>query len=172
MLREARLSSPTYEHVGATRLGVHPAGYRADADNVSLGRRDDVFGRAVDTLRGWGAQRGAGIEVLPSDAAVAEGNTTLLLIRALGVWTVAPCRVLYVEDEADRFAFAYGTLPGHPEEGEASFVVERLDGDVQFRVVTFSRTVDPLARIVKPLTRKLQRRVTLKYLAAIEAASR
>jgi len=172
-LGEARRGAPTYAQVGATKEGVLPEGYRGDSDHVSLGRGDEIFERAVAAVRRWQAQRGAGIEVSPSDATVVEGDTTLLLIHALGFWTVAPCRVVYVQEEADRFAFAYGTLPGHPEEGEASFSVARFeDGEVQFRVASFSRPADPLARIAKPVTRRIQRRVTLRYLTAIESASR
>jgi len=173
LLTEARRAAPTYAHIGATKEGVLPDGYRTDSDLVSLGRGREAFERAVAAVRGWQAQRGAGIEVSPPDAAVVEGDTTLLLIRALGLWTVAPCRVLYVQEEPDHFAFGYGTLPGHPEQGEVAFTVARLeDGEVLFSVASFSRPVDPLARIAKPLTRRIQRRVTLKYLAAVEAASR
>jgi uncharacterized protein (UPF0548 family) len=173
LLDEARSTAPTYTHVGATKEGVAPPGYRADSDQISLGRGGEIFERAVAAVRRWQAQRGAGIEVSPPDATVVEGDTTLLLIRALGLWTVAPCRVVYVQEERDRIAFAYRTLPGHPERGEASFSVRALDhGEVEFCVASFSRPADPLARFAKPLTRRLQRRVTLKYLGAIEAASR
>lgn len=172
LLGEARLASPTHSHVGATRTGIHPAGYRVDSDQISIAPGADAFPRAVEAVRRWEAQCGAGIEVVPTGATVAEGATTLLLIRAIGLWTVAPCRVSYVEEEPDRFAFAYSTLPGHPEEGEAAFAVERLDDEVWFRVFSFSRPVDPLARAAKPMTRRIQRRVTLRYLAAVAAASR
>ena len=172
LLAEARQATPTYAHVGATKGDSWPAGYRADRDEVLLGRDGEIFDRAVAAVRRWQAQRGAGIEVIPEDASVAEGETTLLLIHALGLWTVAPCRVVYVQDEPELFAFAYATLPGHPEEGEASFAVARLaDGQVQFRVASFSRPVAPLARISRPLARRVQRRITLGYLSAIASAS-
>ena len=38
------------------------------------------------------------------------------------------CRVASVVDEPNRFGFAYGTLPIHPEQGEQSFIVERDEG--------------------------------------------
>jgi uncharacterized protein (UPF0548 family) len=80
--------------------------------------------------------------------------------------------VVYVVDEPERFAFAYGTLPGHPEMGEVAFRIERDDkGDVFFRIVSFSRTVDPLARAASPVTRRIQQRVTRRYREAIAAAS-
>ena len=88
-----------------------------------------------------------------------------------GLWTVAPFRVVYVVEEPDSFRFAYGTLPGHPERGEASFAVTRNDDDEVFlRLASFSRPVDPVARLAKPLARRIQRRYTLGYLAALRDA--
>ena len=82
------------------------------------------------------------------------------------------CRVVYVDEALERFAFAYGTLPGHPEQGEVAFRIERGPADeVRFRIVSFSRTVDPLARLGSPFTRRLQQRVTERYLDAIATAS-
>lgn len=81
-----------------------------------------------------------------------------------------PCRVVYEEERPGGYAFAYGTLPGHPEKGEVAFRIDREGGDVVFRVVSFSRTVDPLARLASPVTRLIQQRVTNRYLDAIEAA--
>ncbi len=51
-------------------------------------------------------------------------------------------------------------------------IVERneLDGAV-FRIVSFSRTVDPLARLGSPVTRLIQRRVTNRYVQALATTS-
>ena len=40
-----------------------------------------------------------------------------------------------------------------------------------FRIVSFSRTVDPLARLASPVTRLIQRHVTERYLDAVAEAS-
>jgi uncharacterized protein (UPF0548 family) len=173
LLEEARAAAPSYSDVGATDGGSWPAGYRRDADRVSLGNGHDVFERAASAVRGWGAQLGVGIGVIPEGAPIADGQTVLLLIRAIGLWTASPCRIVYVREDAERFRFAYGTLPGHPEEGEVSFDVSRHPGgEVVFSVESFSRPADPVARIAKPLTRKIQRRVTRGYLRAIQDAAR
>jgi uncharacterized protein (UPF0548 family) len=121
----------------------------------------------------WQAQRGAGIDVVPSAAWVEDGETVLLLIKVGLLRAVAPCRVVYVVDEPSRFSFAYGTLPGHPERGEVAFTI-RLDAaeTVTFQVVSFSRTVDPLARLGAPFARRLQQRVTCGYLKALQEAVR
>ena len=71
---------------------------------------------------------GAEIELIPHGGAVTDGETVLLLIRAAALWTVAPSCVVYVVEEPGSFRFAYGTLPGHPEQGEASFAVTRRKG--------------------------------------------
>jgi uncharacterized protein (UPF0548 family) len=88
------------------------------------------------------------------DASVGENETVILLLRAVGLWAPAPCRVVYVVDQADQFGFAYGTLPGHPEMGEVAFIISRDGaGRIDFRVRSFSRTVEPLARLGAPVTR-------------------
>lgn len=53
-----------------------------------------------------------------------------------------------------------------------AFRIERDEtDDVFFRIVSFSRTVDPLARLASPVTRLIQQRVTRRYLEAIATAS-
>jgi uncharacterized protein (UPF0548 family) len=163
LLAEARSATPTFSEA---------FGYRHDLDEVRLGNDEGVFDRAVSAVRSWQAQLGAGVEVHPSSSTVADGETVLLLIHAAGLWTVAPCRIVSVDDGPDRFAFAYATLPGHPERGEATFVVQRDADGVVFRVESSSRPVALLPRLARPLTRRIQRRVTLEYLASIERAAR
>jgi uncharacterized protein (UPF0548 family) len=81
--------------------------------------------------------------------------------------------VVYVVDAVDQFGFAYGTLPGHPEMGEVAFTVSRNSAEeIGFRVLSFSRTVDPLARLGAPVTRWVQKRVTRRYLTALGQAAR
>jgi uncharacterized protein (UPF0548 family) len=173
LLAEAREGAPTYPEVGATRDANLPSGYRHDFYEHRLGRGEAVFGRAVEALRAWRAQSGAGAHVLPPGARVDEGSTAVLLLRVGGLWTTLPCRVIYVDEAPEGFAFAYGTLPGHPEKGEVAFRIDREDDsdEIVFRIVSFSRTVDPLARLAAPITRAIQRRVTSRYLEAIAEAS-
>ena len=50
--------------------------------------------------------------------------------------------------------FAYGTLPGHPENGEEAFVVSMSpDQVVRFEIQAFSRPGGPLVRLVGPIGR-------------------
>jgi uncharacterized protein (UPF0548 family) len=65
------------------------------------------------------------------------------------VWTV---------HEERRAGFAYGTLGGHPESGEESFVVElRPDGTVWFTITAFSRPARWYTRLAGPLVPVAQR---------------
>jgi uncharacterized protein (UPF0548 family) len=171
LLSEARNAAPSYPDVGATRAGPLPTGYRHCEYATRLGEGQPVFERAVQALRGWRAQVDAGIEVIPRDAWVEDGETVVLLIRAAGLWATAPCRVVYVVDEPDVFTFAYATLAGHPESGEAAFAIRRDEsGEVTFSVSSFSRPIDPLARLGAPLARRIQTRVNKRYLEALRKA--
>jgi uncharacterized protein (UPF0548 family) len=172
LLAEAKAADLSYPEASATRESPLPAGYRLDRYERQLGSDEAVFDRAVEALRGWKAHVGAGVGIVPDDARVTVGETVLLVIKTAGFWATAPCRVVYVVEEPSRFSFAYGTLPGHPEQGEAAMIVERnAIGGVVLRIVSFSRTVDPLARLGSPMTRLVQRRVTKRYLQALATAS-
>jgi uncharacterized protein (UPF0548 family) len=172
LLASAKEAHLSYPEVGATRELPLPTGYRVDRYECELDPDEATFDRAVEALRSWKAHLGAGVEVVPDDARVTVGETVLLLVKTAGLWVAAPCRVVYLIDEPHRFGFAYGTLPGHPEQGEAAMIVEASEiGTVVFRIVSFSRTVDPLARLASPLTRRIQRRVTNRYVKALATAS-
>ncbi len=172
LLAKAKAADLSYPEDSATRDSQLPAGYRLDRYERQLSS-ETAFERAVEALRGWKAHVGAGVEIVPDDARVTVGETVLLVIKTAGFWAAAPCRVVYVVDEPNRFSFAYGTLPGHPEQGEAAMIVERNEiGGVVFRIVSFSRTVDPLARLGSPITRLIQRRVTNRYVQALATASK
>ena len=148
-------------------------GYVHDRYERRLGQGEEVFERAVAAIRGWQAQIGAGAQVFPTGARVGEEDTVVLLLRVGGLWATLPCWVVYAEAGPDGFAFAYGTLPGHPEKGEVAFRTDREGrGDVVFRIVSFSRTVDPLARLASRITRPVQRRVTKRYLAEASRTAR
>lgn len=172
ILEASSRAEVTYSEVRATMSGDLPEGYRLDRYERPLGAGEGLFDRAVGALRRWQAQVGAGVEVFPREAEVVDGGTVLFVLRAFGLWTIAPCRVVYVSEDPSRFRFAYGTLPGHPECGEVVMAVSRdKDASVGARIDSFSRTVDPFARAALPLTRVLQKRVTNRYLVALAAAA-
>ncbi|SDZ44027.1 DUF1990 family protein [Herbiconiux ginsengi] len=99
---------------------------------------------------------------------VSAGTTAELTIRAFGMSFRAPIRVVYLVNEPGRIGFAYGTLPGHPESGEESFVVEHLSDDSVWIVVrAFSRPSTWFYRLGQPVLRIMQARATRRYLRAL-----
>jgi uncharacterized protein (UPF0548 family) len=158
----------TYAEVGATKDSALPPGYRHDRHFVSIGRGDDAFGRGQEAIRRWEAHRSAGAAVAPATPPLVAGTNVAVTLRFGPAFVVAPARIVYVTDEPDRFGFAYGTLPGHPERGEEAFHVQRdTASEVSFAVVAFSRPADVLARFGGPVTRAVQSRVNRAYLEGV-----
>lgn len=143
------------------------------ARGVDAGTGDAAFHAAVAALRSWAPQRAIGFRPHPPGATVAEG-ATVVLVAALGpVGFLVPVRVVGLVDEPGRFAFAYGTLPGHPERGEQGFAVERLaGGPVRATVRLDAGPGSRPARVLAPAVRLLQAAAVRRYLTAIARAGR
>lgn len=155
----------TYRQPGATAGTAQPSGYHHDRTAVPLGTGVGLWDAAKQALVGWKAHENAGVAVAPTGAPLSPGTVVTATARVGPLWVVAPCRIVYVTDEPDRFGFAYGTLPGHPEEGEEAFhVVLAPDGALLFEIVAFSRPAALLARLGGPISRGVQRRATRRYL--------
>ena len=156
----------TYPEVGGTRLTELPSGYTHDRYSVPLG--GGVFERAKRGIREWRAHTGAGVEVFPSGAPIDPDTNVVLGIRFGRLHAIAACRIVYVCDEANRFGFAYGTLPEHPERGEESFIIEQdAAGEVRFTITAFSRPASAITRLARPFARVIQQRATHQYLEAL-----
>ena len=168
LLAEACAASPTYQQVGASLTGDLPAGYDHDRWSVALGHGSRAFEQAVIGLQRWEGHRHAGIGVHPPNTPPVAGATVALVISVGLVTLTVANRIIAVVDDDRRFAFAYGTLPGHGEQGEEAFVINRHDDDaVTFDIVAFSRPAG-LSRFGAPAVRLLQRRVTNRYLAGLQ----
>ena len=165
LLAKARLAAPTYREIGASRDAVLPNGYHHVRVEERIGDAA-AFERASTGLRTWACHEGAGLRMFPKDPVAPDA--TVIAVTSIGpVQMVVPCRIVSVFKEPDTFGFAYGTLPGHPERGEESFVLERRDAATYFTVRAFSRPVDPLARLSGPIGRAVQRSVTRRYVSAL-----
>jgi uncharacterized protein (UPF0548 family) len=162
-------AAPTYSEVGATLHDVRPDGYRYDRYQISLGIGRAVFFRASTGLQTWKAHQVPGVSVIPPNTLVEPGATVVVTLGTPWLALAAPCRIIGVLDEPDRWGFAYGTLPGHPEQGEESFVVSIGLGDaVTFTVVAFSRPGDRIVRLTGPVGRAVQKAGTNGYLRALQ----
>ncbi|HEY0259409.1 MAG TPA: DUF1990 domain-containing protein [Lacisediminihabitans sp.] len=99
---------------------------------------------------------------------LAPGDTALLGIPFWPFHLAAPVRVVYTIDEPRRRGFAYGTIAGHPESGEESFVVYRTDdGSVWLEIRAFSRPSHPLWWAIYPVLRASQWFYTRRYFRAL-----
>src|SRR3954447_953227 len=164
--RAAEQTSVTYDFVGATLKGQQPAQYHHDCYEMTLSARRDAFELGVAGIQAWVPHLRAGLRVEPHDPP-AESATVAVAARVGGLTTVAPCRIVAVVDEPDRYGFAYGTLPGHPERGEEAFLVERRGDSTVFRLVAYSRPAALLARLGGPVTRRVQVSASHRYLQGL-----
>jgi uncharacterized protein (UPF0548 family) len=99
---------------------------------------------------------------------VTPGITAILRIPFGPLRIAAPARVVYVIDEENRRGFAYGTLRGHPESGEESFIVERTDdGSVWLEIRALSRPGGFGWWLVYPVLRLVQSYYLRRYFESL-----
>jgi uncharacterized protein (UPF0548 family) len=166
MGKQDSTSSFTYPEVGAT-AGQLPQGYDYLRAQRIVGQGKVLFEECGEIILNWGIQKGAGFR-LEKSGRVATGAQNRLGLHWGPFQTWAVCQVVYVIDEPKRKGFAYGTLPGHPERGEESFIVSINDeGLVSFDILAFSKPARWFAKLGSPLLRFLQQHVTWKYLDAV-----
>jgi uncharacterized protein (UPF0548 family) len=166
-----------YAEVGRS-LGRTPAGYAANHGRVRLGCGEAVFNRAVEALWRWKMFDLGWVSLCWPDAEIEVGRTVAVLARHFGFWSLHPARIVFLVDDdgarARRKGFAYGTLKGHGERGEETFVIEWLHADdsVWYDLRSFSRPGQALTTLGYPIARMLQRRFalesTLAMLKAVE----
>lgn len=153
----------TYQDVGSTLDPTAPCHTRT----VELGH--DTFGAAVTGLKAWACHGGIGASVYPDDAPLAAGTTLLVVLRVGPVRLLVPDRIVGIVDEANRFGFAYGTLPGHPERGEEAFLIERHpDGRTTATIRVAAEGDWFIARLAAPIVRRLQQAALNRYLVALQ----
>jgi uncharacterized protein (UPF0548 family) len=170
----ALLGPVSYGAVGATQapdlLSFPPAGFRAVERSARIGHGEARWEYAVQQVLSWGVKRQAGFQVervdprVDDDELLQPGDTAVLHFASLR----EPVRVVYVVDEPRRRGFGYGTLPGHPLEGEESFIVEyRDDNSVWLTVRSFSRPSPGRWRALRPVLRIAQEVMLRRYLGTL-----
>jgi uncharacterized protein (UPF0548 family) len=143
------MSEFTYPEVGATRRGELPDGYAHLHYRLPIGT--GVLAAAAEALLTWRMHRAAGVRITASAPRAAEGVRVTSVLGIGSVGLRAPCQVVWSVDTDDEAGFAYGTLAGHPERGEESFVVERIGDRVWFTVTAFSRPAVWYTRAAGPV---------------------
>jgi len=163
----------SYPCLGATR-GEPPNGYMLDHHRAPLGHGIAVFERAVAAVRQWKMLHIPWLLLCWPEAPIAVGATVAVLVSHLGFWSLNACRIIYVIEEhgpRDTYGFAYGTLHQHAAIGEERFTVEFHPDDqtVWYDIYALSRP-RPLARLVYPITRALQKRFARDSKSAMQKA--
>jgi uncharacterized protein (UPF0548 family) len=175
---QARLDL-TYKAVGAT-AAVPPPGYVVDHTRIKLGNGESVFTAAKAALERWEQFRLGWVEAWPADTPIKPGQVVAVVARAIGLWWLNACRIIYVVDETGpvrRFGFGYGTLPDHAGTGEERFLIEwdQVDDSVWYDILAFSRPNQFLTRLGYPWVRSTQKRFgrasTAHMLAVASAAA-
>jgi uncharacterized protein (UPF0548 family) len=151
----------SYAEVGATRdpAGLPPAGYHLVRVRTRLGTGPDVLAEAGQRVLDWRMHRAMGVRIDTPTTEATEGEPVTVGL-GIGGWSLsAPCRVVWTVREPHRIGFAYGTLAGHPERGEESFLAELdpADGSVRLTVLAFSRPAAWCTRLAGPFGRAFQR---------------
>jgi uncharacterized protein (UPF0548 family) len=152
----------TYEAIGATAT-TPPVGYVVDHTRIKLGEGEAVFQSAKAALRRWEQFHLGWVDAWPSDTPIHQGEIVSVMGRAMGIWWLNACRIVYVVDEVgplSKFGFAYGTLPGHVERGEERFLIEwnQSDNSVWYDILAFSRPNHILTRLGYLIVRRFQKR--------------
>ena len=160
----------SYAEMGQSRDGA-PAGYDLDHNRTLLGPGQPVFDAACLGVSRWQMFPARWTEIWPGGAKQDVGTPLLMIARVFGLWWVNACRIVYRLDGHDpsrQFGFAYGTLPGHVEQGEERFMVEwDREDNVWYDLRAFSRPRYWLVRLGYPVTRRLQRRFVLQSQAGM-----
>ena len=150
-------------------------GYSCGHQRIRLGSQRDCYLRAKEALRQW--------QMFPPDfvdliwpCPIETGRVRVAtLFRAPGFWTLNPCRIVYtvdIQDEWERFGFAYGTVGRHLASGEELFVVEynHADESVWYEIYCFSKVNHWLSVAAYPYLRLQQHQFRILSTQAMKRA--
>ena len=182
MITAARPHPDFVERYRRERLDAQPtfapgqhssSGYHRDAVGADLVNGAEVFERGRRALSTWTPHIEAGIQVFPAGAPIEVGSVVALLSRQMGLWVLAACRITEVANEQMKFGFTYATLPDHPERGAESFSVTHHPdtGVIRYDIEATSQPNAALAKVASPIARRLQLRITARYLEAMQRHS-
>jgi uncharacterized protein (UPF0548 family) len=162
----------TYEEAGATRTGELPSGYHHLRRRYDMGEAT-FFRGAAEALLTWRMHAAVGLRPQATAPKAAPG---VVVVNRLGPGPLAlkaPCRIIWAIEEGRRAGFAYGTLSGHPESGEESFLLDVADdGSLSFTVNAFTRPGRWYTRLAGPLTGMAQALFADRYAAALRHYTR
>jgi len=165
----------SYKEVSASKTAV-PEGYPVNHYRAQIGTGKAAFERAKNAIENWTMYKTGWTQIYPPDAPVETGGVVCVIVNHGFCWSLNPCRIIYVLEErgaVEQFGFAFGTLPGHSEEGEERFTVEWRRGEddsVWYELLAFARPHHILARIGSPLVSLTQRSFAKDSFSAMQKA--
>lgn len=182
----SRKDSPfTYQSLGITKSFIGNAAtldgisrFDVDRERLLLGFGAATFQAARTALCQWEMFPASLTQLYWPDRAIQLGANVAVLFRAGPIWSLNPCRIVYVIDDPSssnseqRFGFAYGTLEGHLESGEEMFSVcwNPDDDSVHYELLAVSRPNHILTRIGYAYARIVQARFRRLSAAAMKVA--
>ncbi len=166
----------SYNETGATKDRNAPKSYPINYFRKELDKSRETYKIAMGALCSWQMYALDWTQVFPSNVPIKKGEIVAVLANHLGIWSLNPCRIVYVIDEENeqfqRFGFAIGTLPAHSEKGEEQFLIERnKETDAIFyKLHAFAKPENWLAKIGSPFVSYIQKRFAAESYEAIRKA--
>ncbi|MCS4276033.1 MULTISPECIES: DUF1990 family protein [Mycetocola] len=144
--------------------GIDVHDVRPGSGNEYTGIQFDDEGNAVAPNRRHSEQRFA-----PDGSAFLDAGTTAKLRGKIGRYNLeSKIRVVYLVENQNSTAFAYGTVSTAQMSGEESFMVELRDDDsVWFTVRSFMRPIGAKYRAFPPLGRARMTAIATAYMRAL-----
>ena len=139
------------------------AEYRSSSRSRDVGDAD-AFDLVAEALLTWEVHRRTGFRIVSAPPRAVVGAE--FVARAPFVPVTSHCEVTELIDSVGRVGFTYRTLPGHPLDGEETFLVERHGDRTIFSVSERSRPARFVTRL--PGARLIQARINERYLDAAE----
>jgi uncharacterized protein (UPF0548 family) len=166
----------SYNEVGASQAKI-PPGYPINHHRIQIGSGADAFARAKEAIQSWTMYKLSWTRLYPFDAPIAVGEVVCVVVNHGFCWSANPCRIIYVLEESgevEKFGFAFGTLPGHSEEGEERFTIEwrHADDSVWYELLAFARPHHILAKIGSPFVGLFQQKFAEDSQRAMRSAQK
>ena len=167
-LQQLRQEQLTYDTPGCVEEQQVPRGFLRDHARTVLGRGKATFQAACWALRQWRVYPNSMVTLYWPSARWECGTNLLVGFRWGPIWSLNPCRIIYVVgdtrrrqgEDVQRCGFAVGTLPGHVAAGEERFLVtwNRQTDEVAFQIDCVSRPHHAAAWLGWPYLRYQQAR--------------
>ncbi len=150
---------------------VHQQSHR-----LTLGIGEECWQKARTAMDAWQMFAHSECRLAQHPESFETNKNIVLVLKQLGLWVTAACRITEVIDqqvgEELRYGFCYETLPDHVEFGEEHFLVcfNRVTREVSYFITSWAKPRYIPMLLVSPLTRYLQLRFKKRSAQAVRRA--